>query len=607
MIKQWIGCAPSNFLKGRKEFRPEAIVIHAYSSLDRAELLFADPNSAQSCHYAVDADGHALQFVDESDTAFHAGLVINPTWKHLHPSVNPNLYTLGVAGIAETESQWSDALYDTMAELLRELCTHWNLQTDADSIVLHSEIRASKDCTGKGFDRNTLLSKLGKASQAKTLVDSHQGKWFVHLIANANLRSKAPNTRELIARTLIQGADVEVVDSTDRGERIQGNAYWYETSDGFLWAGNTDMPNPLKTAVTISEAPPLMAKHIPSTEVTTGIQALDALLKNPGAPAINAGTGDASAIGAIQDLLSGHGIIGMPNCLSPLYGRFGTKTSAAIQRFQGQYNLLSTGEVDSVTLGQLIAIPASQPRATLSYLTLVLQTGFTGLVKILSIVAQMEGAGKFGALNLNTDSAGLSYGIIQWAQRPGRLFELLKAFSLADRALFVEIFAIGDAALADALLALLSRSNGGVDPKKGITIDSRFDLITAPWTDRFKQATFQLKFQLVQLEIAVQAFAKSYQTILGYSTGIESERGAAFMLDVANQFGDSGLKRLYTHVYRPGMGEMEILEAIADESVECMPDKFKHGVRARRDNFLTTTLLSDASNSFLADNSRTSS
>ena len=607
MIKQWTGCAQQNFLKARRGFRPEAIVIHAYSSLDVAETLFADSTSAQSCHYVVDGDGHIYQYVDESDTAFHAGLVINPSWRLLHSGVNPNLYTLGVAGVTGTGMQWSDVLYDTLTELLQELCAQWSLPPDADHIVLHSEIRASKDCTGKGFDKNKLLAKLGVALPIQAVKRASQDTRFVHLISNANLRSRAPNTRELIVRALLKGSDVEVGDSTDRGERIQGNACWYETRDGFLWAGNTDKPHPVQTEVSSIKASPPIVAHSPSGAVESGIPMLDALLKDRGAPAINSGTVDPTAIGGIQDLLSGHGAVGMPNCLSPLYGRFGTKTSAAIQNFQGQHDLPPTAEVDSATLLQLIAIPASQPRASLSYLTLVMQKGFTGLVKILSIVSQMEGGGEFGALNLNTDGAGLSYGIIQWAQRPGRLLELLHAYSATDRALYVEIFGEGDAALADALLAMLSRSNGGVDPKKGAAIESRFDLINPPWPERFMQATLQLKFQITQVDTAAQAFAKSYQAILGYSSSIESERGAAFMLDIANQFGDDGLKQIYTQVHRSGMNEMGVLEAIADETVERMPDKFKQGVRARRDNFLTTALLSDATNSFRADNSRTSS
>jgi hypothetical protein len=70
------------------------------------------------------------------------------------------------------------------------------------------------------------------------------------------------------------------------------------------------------------------------------------------------------------------------------------------------------------------------------------------------------------------------------------------------------------------------------------------------------------------------------------------------MLDVANQFGDAGAARLYAGINRSGMSEMDILEAVADATVERMDDSFKTAVRARRDQFLQTKLLS--SDAFVA-------
>lgn len=205
----------------------------------------------------------------------------------------------------------------------------------------------------------------------------------------------------------------------------------------------------------------------------------------------------------------------------------------------------------------------------------------------------MEGVGKFGALNLNTDAAGLSYGIIQWAQRPGRLPELLRAFSAADRERYIEIFGDGNARLADGLIAYTSRANGGVDARTGLTLEPAFDLIRSPWTGRFEKATLHLPFQLAQVQTAANAFRQSLKKMQGYARNLRTERGVAFMLDVANQFGDGGLKKLYLAAQREDMSEMDLLEAIADESVERMPDKFKQGVRARRDGFLQTARLSD--------------
>jgi len=65
------------------------------------------------------------------------------------------------------------------------------------------------------------------------------------------------------------------------------------------------------------------------------------------------------------------------------------------------------------------------------------------------------------------------------------------------------------------------------------------------------------------------------------------------MLDVANQFGDGGVRKIYVAVNRPGMSETDVLEAIADETVARIGDAFKAGVRARRDHFLETPMLSN--------------
>lgn len=155
----------------------------------------------------------------------------------------------------------------------------------------------------------------------------------------------------------------------------------------------------------------------------------------------------------------------------------------------------------------------------------------------------------------------------------------------------MRVFGDGDASLADALVSFTSRTNGGVNAD-GSTTNPAFDLIADPWKGRFQQAALALEFQQAQIVCAVKAFEKSLGTIRTYAAGISSERGIAFMLDVANQFGDGGLKRIHNQTVKPGMTEMDKLEAIADETVREMPDKFKTGVRHRRDGFLHSPYLS---------------
>ncbi len=152
---------------------------------------------------------------------------------------------------------------------------------------------------------------------------------------------------------------------------------------------------------------------------TCGIPSIDALYSGAAAPPIGPDA-DPAAIGAVQDLLSGHGFAGLPSLAMPAYGIFGPNTTAALGSFQNAHGLPQQSCVDTAALTRLVIEPASDARASPVYVALALEIGYSTMLKTVCLVAQMEGMGRFGALNLNTDRAGLSFGIIQWAQRPGR-------------------------------------------------------------------------------------------------------------------------------------------------------------------------------------------
>src|SRR5207248_4759152 len=96
--KRWIGRAPENFRSGRpRDFSPRAVVIHIMGrTLQETASYFHDPRTTASAHYGVGKNGEVHQYVEERDTAFHAGVVVNPTWRLLRKSINPNFYTIGI-------------------------------------------------------------------------------------------------------------------------------------------------------------------------------------------------------------------------------------------------------------------------------------------------------------------------------------------------------------------------------------------------------------------------------------------------------------------------------------------------------------------------------
>jgi hypothetical protein len=228
------------------------------------------------------------------------------------------------------------------------------------------------------------------------------------------------------------------------------------------------------------------------------------------------------------------------------------------------------------------------------------------MTRLVSFTSQCEGAGRFAAINRNSDGAGLSFGLIQWAQKPLRLNELLTAFQQRERTAFIDIFGAGDAALAADLVRHTAKKRGGTTGD-GETTDPRFDLIRSPWTARLLHAGRDLRLQRVQLDVAVEAFTRSAQLLQVSAPEVQSERGIAFLLDVANQHGDGGAASIVKTVRAPGQSEAQLLLAIENESVRRVEKQFGIGskeavaTRNRREAFRTTPMLSDAAVTLRAD------
>lgn len=329
----------------------------------------------------------------------------------------------------------------------------------------------------------------------------------------------------------------------------------------------------------------------------TGNARIDQLFSGLVATPIAAGEPDREAVGVVQDLLRGHGFAELPGLLGTARGIFGPLTTAAVGHFQSAHSLAGSGAVDPSTLKTMVAVPAVAPSMAAGYLALALDLASTPLLQIVSITAQFEGAGRFTAINKNTDRAGLSFGAIQWAQKPGRLNELLRAYQAAASPVFVQIFGEGDAALAAGLIEHTAPPGCGVD-SQGHTTDPRFDLTSETWVSRFLAAGRNRPLQTVQVNTALDAFRKSLARLRSFAPQIQSQRGVAFMLDVANQHGDGGAQSIFKAVVSPGLSEPELLEAVEQESVARVRRQFDDvritdSTRSRREAFRTTPLLSD--------------
>lgn len=242
MNVRWIGCAPENFRKGRPlGFRPEAIVVHIIvGSLTSADQHFNDPTSVVSAHYGVGKDGEIHQYVQEADTAFHAGIVVRPTWSLIKPNVNPNLYTVGIEHEGQPSDIWPEAQMCASAALIGDIALRWRIPLNQDHLIMHRQIRATKTCPGGFIQIVDLLKRVPIISPQAT-----DAPGTVTLLANTNLRAGSPATTSPIVRVERVGTEVNVSGYVI-GECVKGNSWWYceATTGNFVWAGATTIPSP---------------------------------------------------------------------------------------------------------------------------------------------------------------------------------------------------------------------------------------------------------------------------------------------------------------------------------------------------------------------------
>lgn len=149
----------ANFQKGRMMYAPEAIVIHITEGTSKSAIKWChDPKSSVSYHYIIDEDGKIIELVPPENTAWHAGLVKNPTWKNLKKNINPNLYTLSIA-LAGTSAEGPNLVqFITCSLFVKKLCTDYSIPIDEKHIVGHNEIRADKTCPSKYVSTHALVS-----------------------------------------------------------------------------------------------------------------------------------------------------------------------------------------------------------------------------------------------------------------------------------------------------------------------------------------------------------------------------------------------------------------------------------------------------------------
>jgi hypothetical protein len=295
-----------------------------------------------------------------------------------------------------------------------------------------------------------------------------------------------------------------------------------------------------------------------------------------------------TAVGHLQDLLRGHGFDYLPDPRVPGYAAFGSATGRAIKEYCGMHGLPAGSEPDRTFLLDLVRRPAPKASVAPAYITLVLDTAFTPILKFVWLTTLFETGGAFSKINANSDGCGLSFGILQWSQRAGQLHNVLRECSIREPAEWSRIMASSGAPLLD----YTARPNGGLTTS-GIAADPNFELTKDPWKSRFEALGVSTIIQSVQLVFAAVAYETELVKLEQYLRPNASQRMAAFLLDLANQFGPGRIKQQYQTLSSGGALESEIFGKMENYFAAQSKPEFRNAVRARRDFFRTTPLLSD--------------
>lgn len=206
---------------------------------------FGNRQARVSAHYGVGRTGEVHQYVDEKDTAWHAGVVTNPSWSGIKKAgnslfINPNYYTIGIEHEGTIDTEWTDAMYESTSALIAEMSKRWNIPIDRNHIIGHHEIYSVKACPGHKVDFNRLISlALGKCVPQVQPIISKRVASPVNASAKVWLNIRvAPDTKQKPVKVLQPGTRLIYVAFTEQGENVQGNSTWLLTNEGhWAWSG----------------------------------------------------------------------------------------------------------------------------------------------------------------------------------------------------------------------------------------------------------------------------------------------------------------------------------------------------------------------------------
>ena len=333
----WIPAARGNYDVGRTQAITTIVIHETGGSYTSAIHWFQNPASLTSAHYLVKAwDGGIIQFVAESDTAYHARAA-NPWTIGIEHEYNPR------------QAIWhTDAQYRSSALLVCAIAQRYGIPVDRKHIVGHNELPGTDHSDpGPTWNWNYYMSLVRGCS-----VDRAQAA------ARGGLRTIADNG-------YVPTAGLTVDDVSDEVSLLQWDLAYLGFMDPEEVSGGGARFGPLtEQALTAFQE----SKGVPGTGAysdRTAAALVQSLLENPAdVPVRDLDVeADSDEVAQLQTAL------GRLGYMDRVTGYFGEITADAVSTFQqdnGIYATAAYGPITRMALAARLRASLAAERATLA-------------------------------------------------------------------------------------------------------------------------------------------------------------------------------------------------------------------------------------------------
>lgn len=276
----WIGSP--NFTSGRENTTIDHIVIHWMDgTLASTDAVFQDTTRQTSAHYGIE-DGTIHQYVQESDTAWHAG-----NWAM-------NLRSIGIEHSAQPGRDASAATLENSAQLIAQIAKEYNIPLDRQHVLKHSEVPYATQCCGT-INVDALVARANQINGSSTsnvsapiATPTPTASGTVALPGTVTVGSEAANIRTVPTtqnnspiKTNPAGTVISVTGYT-HGELVNGSDIWWHTWNGYWISATTLASSPLASGdgfpKTVTVDVPLL--YVRSSPSTSAVLAGDKTLTN---------------------------------------------------------------------------------------------------------------------------------------------------------------------------------------------------------------------------------------------------------------------------------------------------------------------------------------